>query len=78
MTVAEFVQLINAGGVTVLLLIILYGGWQKWWVFGWAFNKAEAERDVWRELALRGTELAEHAVATDPKAITVFPNRDKQ
>jgi hypothetical protein len=56
-------------GVLAYLAITLYGGYKKWWVFGWIYresleriNKLEKERDDWRDLALHGTNLAEQTV----------------
>lgn len=56
-------------GVGTLLILILFGGYKKWWVFGWIYkesenraNKLEKERDDWRDLALRGTGLVEQTV----------------
>lgn len=56
-------------GVLGLLGFIIYGGYKKWWVFGWQYRDAESrtlkveeERDGWREIALHGTNLAEQTV----------------
>ena len=43
----------------VLVLVILYGGRAKWWVFGWYAVEVSKDRDLWKEQALRGTKLAE-------------------
>lgn len=51
--------LLGPFGTLVLALVILYGGWKKWWVFGWYARAVEEERDMWREQALRGTKIAE-------------------
>lgn len=48
----------------VLVLLILYGGRQRWWVFGWYALEVVKERDMWREQALRGTKIAEAVAAT--------------
>ena len=45
----------------VLVLLILYGGRARWWVFGWYAVEVMKERDMWREQALRGTKIAEVA-----------------
>lgn len=47
----------------VLVLLILYGGRARWWVFGWYAAEVVKERDEWKEVALRGTKVAE-VVAT--------------
>lgn len=42
-----------------LLVVVVYGGVKKLWVFGWAFREMEHDRDMYREMALRGTRAAE-------------------
>lgn len=32
-------------GVLFLLLVILYGGYKKWWVFGWYANELKIRND---------------------------------
>ena len=39
---------IQRGGSLLLVLLILYGGYRKWWVFGWSYEeKINSERE-WR------------------------------
>jgi len=61
-----FLDFIQAGGIVGILLLILVGGFRRWWVFGWYYNELmerhtnmRQERDAWKELALRSTNLAE-------------------
>jgi hypothetical protein len=65
----DILKIVSQAGVVGLLLIILVGGFRKWWVFGWQYKEAieqqkkiEQERDDWRNLALHGTNLAEQTV----------------
>jgi hypothetical protein len=67
--VATVLRYINTAGVIGFLTVTLYGGYKKWWVFGWQFKdaeernkKTEEERDGWRDIALHGTNLAEQTV----------------
>jgi len=56
----EFLKvLLGPFGTLVLALLILYGGWKRWWVFGWHYNEVVKEKDEWKEVALRGTKVAE-------------------
>lgn len=66
---ADILKYISQGGVLGILVIILLGGYRKWWVFGWQYkeseqrtSKAEHERDDWRDIALHGTNIAEQTV----------------
>jgi hypothetical protein len=68
-TLAEILKYVSQGGVLGLLIVILFGGYKRWWVFGWIYKeseervaKAEKERDDWRDIALHGTTLAEQTV----------------
>lgn len=60
--------LLGPGGVTVLVLLIIYGGWKKWWVFGWAYRDKEKEAKEWKAIALRGTHVAERVVRIAEKS----------
>lgn len=53
-------------GVVALLTIIIYGGFRKWWVFGWTHNellerheKLREDRDKWQDIAMRSNNLVE-------------------
>lgn len=56
--------LLGPFGTLVLSLVILFGGWKRWWVFGWHYRETLAEKNEWKEIALRGTKIAEKAVVT--------------
>lgn len=62
----SILHIVQTGGVTGLLLVIILGGIRRWWVFGWIYKESEErcemvakERDEWKALALRSTNLAE-------------------
>jgi hypothetical protein len=60
---AEWGDLVGKLGVVGLLLLILYGGREQWWVFGWQYRQMREDRDFWQESALKGMDLADRAVA---------------
>jgi hypothetical protein len=68
-TIQELVGLVTDGGVIALLILILVGGHRRWWVWGWLHKETVADRDEWKQLALRGTGLAETATSAARKAI---------
>lgn len=51
--------LLGPFGTLVLALTILVTGWKKMWVFGWYAREVERRENEWREIALRGTKIAE-------------------
>lgn len=51
--------LLGPGGVVVILLFILFTGLKKMWVFGYQLVEEKEEKKMWREIALRGTSIAE-------------------
>ena len=60
------ISIIQSTGIIGVLVIVLFGGIKKWWVFGWQYTelkdrhaKLGEERDGWKELALRSANLAE-------------------
>jgi hypothetical protein len=68
-SITDILKYISSVGVVGILVVAMYGGYKKWWVFGWNYReseertqKAEKERDDWRDLALHGTNLAEQTV----------------
>jgi len=64
--VKTLVDVIQNGGAMGLLIFFLVAGFKGWIVWGREFQReinrreeVERERNEWRELALRGTNLAE-------------------
>lgn len=54
-------QLLGPIGLTVFLLLVLFGGWKGWWVFGGTHRECIKEKEEWKELALKAAGLAEWA-----------------
>ena len=73
MTIERILELVLGNlGVLVLLLLILVGGFRKWWVYGWIYQaqakahleemqKAEKRLDRLERVAQGGTILATRA-----------------
>lgn len=61
MTVGQILELLTQGGVVGLLVLIVVGGWRRWYVWQWQYRDMQNDRDWWRKIALRGTGLAEVA-----------------
>ena len=62
MTPQEILEYIRSAGITGILILIIVGGWRRWWVWGWHYQQIEKERDEWKSLAIGGTHLSERAV----------------
>lgn len=76
MDVKSLVDIISQGGAVGLLAFFLIAGFRGWIVWGREFNRevarreqVEAERNDWRELALRGTNLAESLTQVQERRI---------
>ena len=41
LTVSDLLKYISQAGVLGLLTVMLYGGYKKWWVFGWIYRESE-------------------------------------
>lgn len=61
--------LIRDGGWLVVLMIILWAGHKRYWVWGYQLDEAErraqqwqTRADTWQDLAWKGTHAAEQAV----------------
>jgi hypothetical protein len=52
-------------GTVGLLILVLVGGFRAWWIYGPLHDRIVrdlvADRDFWRDMALRGVALAERA-----------------
>jgi hypothetical protein len=69
LTLSELIKAVSDLGVIGILVAVIFGGYRGWWVFGWQFKDlkqrekaATKERDDWRDLALRGTNIAQETV----------------
>jgi len=65
MEINDILDIISQAGVVGILVIILAGGLRQWWVFGWLYRATIEERNEWKQIALRGVNLAEKGVAKD-------------
>lgn len=75
MTPEGFGALIQTLGLPLaLLIVVLWTGARGMWVFGRAFEDMKEDRDWWRTQALKGTDLADSALAaTPPRRVRVRP-----
>ena len=57
-------EALSAERITIIgmLLSVLWGGARGIWVWGWQYREAVRDRDEWKGLALRGTQMAQRAV----------------
>lgn len=75
----EILQLLlGPFGTLVLSLVILVTGWKRMWVFGWHYQEEVEEKKEWKEIALRGTRIAEKSAATAEKAVTTLQDNGAQ
>ena len=52
-------KVLGPGGALVLALVVIFGAIRKWWVPGWVYADVVRERDMYREMALKGVSAAE-------------------
>jgi len=76
MDVKSIVDILSNGGAIGILAFFLVAGFKGWIVWGREFNREvarreeiEKERNDWRELALRGTNLAESLTQVQERRI---------
>lgn len=62
LTIGEILSYANDLTIVAVLVVIIYGGHKRWWVFGWQYTESERRSNEWRELALNGTRAARQAV----------------
>lgn len=51
-----------AGLLAFLLVVVVWGGIKRWWVFGWQFEAMSRERDMYRQMAFKALDSAETGV----------------
>lgn len=68
---------LQRAGVVGLLVFILLGGARKLWVFGYQLDEMRADRDLWREIALKGIAHAGRSVDVGTKAVELVVQQRK-
>jgi len=71
LTIRDILGLVSDGGVPALLLIIIYTGLKKKWVFGWYVEEISTDRDEWKQAAKAGTFIAHRAVTAAEQVVSV-------
>lgn len=54
---------ISKGSIIVFLVIVLYGGYKKWWVWGYQLTDSQRRENEWRKIALDSMHTAESATS---------------
>jgi hypothetical protein len=62
-----FTLVTGGAGAFVVLLLIIWGGRRRLWVYGWIYDAMEEDRDFWRRQALEGKDIAKDAVEVAKK-----------
>lgn len=69
-------ELLGKSPALILAALFIYGGWKRWWVWGYqladaerAMEKCEAEAERWREVAYTGRNTLKDSVAVSEKAV---------
>jgi hypothetical protein len=55
-------QLLGPQALVVFVLLILFAGWKGWWRFGRDYDALMAEKNEWKEAALRSIGAAEKSL----------------
>jgi hypothetical protein len=62
--VTPWLGYLQSGGVMGMFLVLTWGLLKRKIVMGWTYDRMEAERDLYRDLAFKSTDTAERQVAT--------------
>lgn len=64
-------QILGPLGLLIfLLVVVVWGGRKRWWVFGWVYDAKSREAEEWKALALSSTRAAETGVRTIEKVVS--------
>lgn len=77
---------LSGAGLAVLLILVLVGGYRKWWVWGWQLTEAEVrhekEKEVykereqeWKNIARPSVHAAEGAANLAESAVSMVARR---
>lgn len=64
-TFSQVLVTIRDAGVVGLLVLVIVGGYRKWWAWGFLYDQVVKERDEWKDKYLR--LLEEKHDAKEPK-----------
>lgn len=67
----QLINLISSGGLVTGLLVVLWAGMTKRWVWGWVYEEERQRAEEWRQLALSGTLMLGKAVTIAEKSTKV-------
>lgn len=70
MTLGEVIGWIRDGGVIVVLILVLYGALNEWWVTGKQYRRMVIERDEYRRELFRVLGLTDRAARALDRATT--------
>jgi hypothetical protein len=62
MTFDDMLRILQNGGLLAGAVVILIGGYRKWWVWGHQLDEMRTDRDEWKNLFLRTIRVTETAV----------------
>jgi hypothetical protein len=60
--VVAWYSLLAKGGWGVLAVVILYGGYRQWWVYGWMYRQMKTDRDLLMDGQERTLSVADRAL----------------
>jgi len=66
--------LLDRGGTLAVLVVIIYGGMRRWYVWGWHYDEMRRERDAWRQRALRAGRLGEQSTEVAARVLENPPD----
>lgn len=75
MTLLELWAYIRDGGMVALLLLVIVGGWKRYWVFGWYAEELRGRIDDLERRLERATRVAESGTAAADRATRVAERR---
>lgn len=77
MDYSKFIDIGSKISLAVVLMAIIYGGSTGFWVYGSQYEEMKQQRDIWKDLALKGVKVAEQfspKMMTGPPSINPLPD----
>jgi len=59
------------GLLAFLLIVVVWGGRKRWWVFGRELDACDKREEFWKEMAMRSIKAAEEGTGLGKKVVDV-------
>lgn len=67
--ISSLLSIANNLSVVGLLLVIIWGGKKRWWVFGWQYDQAIRDAAEWKRIAFNSLGVTQRGITAAEKVL---------